>query len=263
MVRSQPTPNLLFVVFMLLFLAMSQLAISQPVLGLDKKGKQKRIHFYEGDRISVKLVSKEKVSGVIDAIYDSSFVVQGRKIELQEVAKVYSTRPAVKYIGGALVVAGVFYLSIDAINNTFNSRGYVFSNTPITYTSMAAVGTGLVLMYFGTRRTDVHEKGNFRIFNPTPIAIKEDSIGIQDSTIYCPNGEQAVLTKLDLDGCDWVLLLQTGEKLQPMNIYDFLTEEQIEKGEAFKVRVEYYETKSASICMVGKTVAIKCWEVLK
>ena len=265
MLKSQPLSQLLCAIFVLFFIVISNVAISQPVLGLDKKGKHKRLHFYEGDNIRIKLVSKEKVSGIIDAIYDTSFVIQGRKIVLSEVSMVYSRRPAFKFIGGAFVVGGLFYMGIDLVNNAIkydaDTRDYLLSQNTLTYTA-TAVGIGLVLTYFGTRRSNVYENGTFRIFNTTFIPIQEDSNAVQDSVVYCPNAVEAVLTKLNLDGCNWVLMLPDGSKLEPMNIYDFLTEDQMEAGLPMKVRVEYYETKSASICMVGKTVAIKCWEVL-
>ena len=252
--------NLLFAVFLLLFLAVSQLAISQPVIGLDKKGKQKRLHFYEGDRLRVKLVSNEKVHGRIDAIYDSSFVIHGRKILLSEVRTVYSSRPAFKYLGALFVIGGLFYTGIDIVNNAITpENNYVFSQNTLMYAG-TSVGIGLVLSYFGTRRTNVYQKNTFRIFNPTPISLDSNAY---DSTLYCENGVEAVLSILNLDGCSWVLMLPNGEKLEPMNIYDFLSEEQMEAGKPLKVRIEFYDTKSASICMVGRTVAISCWEVLK
>ena len=263
MVKPLPKSNLFSAIVLLLFLIVSQITISQPTVALDKKGKQKRIHFYEGDKIRVRLTSKEKVSGIIDAIYDSSFVVQGRKVLLNEVTTMYSTRPVFKYLGAVFVTGGLFYTGIDVVNNAFKSENnYVFSQNTLVYAG-TSVGVGLVLMYFGTRRTRVYEKGTLRIFNTTPIPIRTDSTLTNDSTKYCENGVEAVLSKLNLDGCNWVLMLPNGEKLEPMNIYDFLTEEEMEKGESLKVRVEFYDTKSASICMVGRTVAISCWEVLK
>ena len=249
-------------IFILLFSVFSQVLHAQRTLGLDKSGKKKRIHFYEGQRLKVKLITNEKVGGTLDAIYDSSFVIEGRKISLNEVATVYSERGVFKYLGGAFMAGGALYLGIDVVNNliNYNSREYVISQNTLLY-SGTAIAVGGVLFYFGTRRTQVYGKNTFRVFNTTPIPII-DSSDVSTGN-YCENGVEAVLTKLDLDGCNWVLLLPTGEKLEPMNIYDYLSDEQMEKGEPLKVRVEYYETKSASICMVGKTVAISCWEVLK
>ncbi len=148
---------------------------AQRSLGLDKAGKIKRIHFYEGQSIKVKLTDKEKVSGHLDAIYDSSFVIEGRKILLSEVEMVYTIRGPLRFLGGAFMVAGAFYFTLDAVNNLFNygARGYVFSNS-VWLPSAIAVGSGMVLYYFSIRRTKVHDQNNFRIYNTSPIPIVED-----------------------------------------------------------------------------------------
>jgi hypothetical protein len=153
-----------------------QVAFSQHTLGLDKSGKVKRIHYYAGDHLRIKLQDKEKVSGRLDAIFDSSFVIDGRKILLSEVSTVYSTRKTMRFFGGALLVSGTFYFGIDAINNILNyeARGYVFSNS-VWLPSAIMVGTGGLLYILSVRRTKVLDKDNFRIFNTTPIPIVSDT----------------------------------------------------------------------------------------
>ncbi len=237
--------------------------MSQRSIGLDKKGKVKRLHFYEGSRIKIKLIDKERVSGRIFAIYDSSFVIDGRKILLSEVATVYSTRPVMRFIGGAMMVSGAFYFSIDAVNNILNygARGYVFSNS-VWAPAAITVGSGLVLYYFSTRRTKVHGKGNFRIFNTTPIPITSDSL-LADSAAGCEHGVQATLKVLNLDGCNWVLELPDGKRLEPLNIESFFEENNIPRTTGVSVKVEYRLVKSASICMVGETVMVTCLEFIK
>lgn len=246
-----------------IFLVVSTLGLAQHTLGLDKSGKVKRIHFYEGTRIKIKLDTKEKVSGHIDAIYDSSFVIEGRVIKLKEVAMVYSARPAVSYLGGAFVAAGLFYFGVDLINNAFNygARGYLISDGVLVPVSIS-VGTGLVLMYFGTRRTQVQGQGNFRIYNTTPIPIKQDSTTLVVDSADC-DGVQATLKKIQLDGCNWVLELPSGERLEPLNIHDFYDDSNYKDGEEISVLIDYQVTESASICMVGKTVTIRCLEIVK
>ena len=149
---------------------------AQRSLGLDKNGKVKRLHFYEGQSIRIKLVDKEKVAGNIDAIYDSSFVIEGRKILLSEVEMVYSKRGPLRFIGGAFMVAGAFYFTIDAVNNLFNysARGYVFSDS-VWLPSAIAVGTGAILYYFSIRKTKVLGQNNFKIYNTNPIPISPDT----------------------------------------------------------------------------------------
>lgn len=159
----------------LIFLSIPTNSSAQRSIGLDKGGKVKRIHFYEGQSIRIKLLDKEKVAGHIDAIYDSSFVIEGRKILLSEVEMVYSVRPPLRFLGGAFMVAGVFYFSIDAVNNLFNyaARGYVFSDA-VWLPSAVAVGAGAIMYYFSIRRTKVNGQGNFKIYNTNPIPISTD-----------------------------------------------------------------------------------------
>lgn len=172
------SPRLFSTTKWILFLSIllcSSSVFAQRTLGLDKAGKVKRIHFYEGQHIRVKLTDNHKVGGRLDGIFDSSFVIDGRKILMSEVAVVYSTRKTFRFLGGAFMVAGAFYFSLDAINNLLNysARGYVFSNS-VWAPSAVAVGSGAVMYYFSIRRTKVKDQGNFRIFNTSPIPIKTE-----------------------------------------------------------------------------------------
>lgn len=164
-----------FLPFILAFLlAIPFTGNAQRSLGLDKSGKVKRMHFYEGQSIKVKLLDKEKVSGHLDGIYDSSFVIEGRKILLSEVDMVYTVRRPLRFLGGAFMVSGAFYFTLDVVNNLFNygARGYVFSNS-VWLPSAVAVGSGLIMYYFSIRRTKVHDQNNFKIYNTNPIPIQD------------------------------------------------------------------------------------------
>lgn len=71
----------------------------------------------------------------------------------------------------------------------------------------------------------------------------------------CPDAEKGVFKNLsDLDGCSWVIEMENGEELEPLNISDF----DIQLVEDKKLWVTYEEESAASICMVGKTVTIVC-----
>ena len=240
----------------------TQPIFAQHSLGLDKKGKVKRLHFYAGSHIKIKMIDKEHISGRIDAIYDSSFVIHGRKIELDQVDMVYSKRPVLQFIGGALMVSGAFYFTIDAVNNILNyeARGYVFSNS-VWAPSAIAVGSGAILYYFSTRRTKVHNKGNLRIFNTTPIPIAHDSLAPVVNT-HCEHGVMATLKKLNLDGCNWVIELPNGKRLEPVNIIEFIDIDVLDSSEEANIKIEYHVVKSASVCMAGEPVVVSCLEVL-
>ena len=247
--------------FLLVLFIGTQPTFAQHSLGLDKKGKTKRIHFYAGTNITVKMIDKERVSGRIDAIYDSSFVIEGRKIMMNEIDVVFSTRPVLRFIGGALMVSGAFYFTLDAVNNLLNyeARGYVFSNS-VWAPSAIAVGSGAILYYFSTRRTKVYEKQNFRIFNTTPIPIAFDSSAIINKV--CDNGAKATLKQLNLDGCNWVIDLPNGDRLEPVNILEFIDADVLSASAESEIKIEYHLVKSASICMAGQPIVLTCLEVL-
>ncbi len=96
--------------------------------------------------------------------------------------------------------------------------------------------------------------------NQKNIEPQADSVLIP--TQKCDHGGLAILKKIQLDGCKWVIELNNGEKLEPQNIKEFLSESDFDSSKEFKVKIQYYETKSASICMIGKTIAITCLEIV-
>lgn len=66
---------------------------------------------------------------------------------------------------------------------------------------------------------------------------------------------QVRVVKLDLDGCDMILQLNTGQRLLPVEIVpDF----DLEPGQILKIG--YTEVDMMNICMVGQTVRIDCIE---
>ena len=94
-----------------------------------------------------------------------------------------------------------------------------------------------------------------KIIEPKPIP--------ENTNTLCENGTLAKLKKIQLDGCTWILELPSGEQLEPVNYRDYILDEEVKKQEPIQVKVVYTETRTMSICMIGKTVAISCLERLK
>ena len=99
--------------------------------------------------------------------------------------------------------------------------------------------------------------------NPYPKIIEAKSDPVTTDKSACENGVNAILKTVQLDGCTWILELPTGEQLEPVNYRDYITESELENQQPVKVNVVFNDTKSASICMIGRTVAISCMERLK
>ncbi|WP_299187821.1 NigD-like N-terminal domain-containing protein [uncultured Aquimarina sp.] len=76
----------------------------------------------------------------------------------------------------------------------------------------------------------------------------------------CSKGVNGTLVNmLGLDGCSWVIQLDTGEKLQPVNLINF----EVKKKNEPRISIVYKEVEAmAGICMVGKMVEISCLKVI-
>lgn len=76
----------------------------------------------------------------------------------------------------------------------------------------------------------------------------------------CTSDKECVNVKLKnltgLDGCGWVLVLNDGSKLEPINLSEF----ESSPTENQKACITYTELQSGSFCMVGKVVEINTWE---
>jgi hypothetical protein len=72
----------------------------------------------------------------------------------------------------------------------------------------------------------------------------------------CPEGVDALLRDYTgLSGCRWVLELEDGERLEPVNLHEL----DFEPRDNLQVRVQFTEAEDMmSICMVGRMVNIVC-----
>lgn len=72
----------------------------------------------------------------------------------------------------------------------------------------------------------------------------------------CPEGVDALLRDYTgLDGCRWILELEDGQRLEPVNLHEL----DFEPEDNIQVRVQYTEAEDMmSICMVGRMVNIVC-----
>ncbi len=77
----------------------------------------------------------------------------------------------------------------------------------------------------------------------------------------CEGGVDALLVDYTgMDGCRWIIELQSGERLEPVNLHQL----DFEPSDSLPVRIIYTEVHDMmSICMVGKMVHINCIEAIK
>jgi hypothetical protein len=70
---------------------------------------------------------------------------------------------------------------------------------------------------------------------------------------FASEGEKGTLKKLELDGCSWIIELENGDRLQPINLESM----NFELNNNKKVTISYEAVDAISICMSGKTVELK------
>lgn len=85
------------------------------------------------------------------------------------------------------------------------------------------------------------------------IFLSITSCATTKSTDFVCDGTTATMKNyLGLDGCGWVLVLENGNKLEPVNLDKF----GIELKEDKKVCIHYHELDFSSICMVGPIIEL-------
>ena len=60
-----------------------------------------------------------------------------------------------------------------------------------------------------------------------------------------------------LDGCTWILELENGDKLEPINLDQFEIVLEVDQ----EVGIDYIALDAASICMVGEIVELRCLDL--
>jgi hypothetical protein len=79
----------------------------------------------------------------------------------------------------------------------------------------------------------------------------------------CARVITATLHHIELDGCTWVIDTPDNLRFEPLNLTDFIAQEQLDPQRVFQIEFDYEEEPAASICMSGPTVRIMCLKVLQ
>jgi hypothetical protein len=96
---------------------------SQTSLAIDKGGKVKRIHFYTGYRIEVKVKEEKKsIVGFIENVEDSAIILEGRRIKISEIDYVINPNGAYiwRFLSAVGIKGGLVYFTLDAGNRLIN-----------------------------------------------------------------------------------------------------------------------------------------------
>jgi len=142
--------SLRFTGLILLLFCIQTTCISQTSLAVDKGGKVKRIHFYTGSTIIVKVKEeKEIIKGYIGNVEDSAIILEGRRVKLSQID--YIINPNGPYIWRLLsqlgIKGGIVYFTLDAGNRLIsNDRPIVDDKTLKVVIPFLAVGVIATLL---------------------------------------------------------------------------------------------------------------------
>lgn len=76
-----------------------------------------------------------------------------------------------------------------------------------------------------------------------------------NNEFVCENSVPAKLVNKQVDGCTWLIELEDGSILEPLNLKEF----DIEKKNNKKIWITYEDTEGyVSICMMGPIVRVNC-----
>ena len=155
-------------VFSVFFCYLSTPLFSQKIVAFDKRGKVKRIKYYEHEFIRLKMLNGSRVQGEISTIKDSSFVVGLKEVPLDSVAIVYNTQKlyGLNVVGKVFIIAGIAYFPIDTFNRLINDDDPLVSGKSAAI-SGAFLGAGLISSLFVNKGYKISEKRPLKIIDLT------------------------------------------------------------------------------------------------
>lgn len=153
--------------YLILFLFLMATASAQKMLAFDKRGKVKRVRYYIGSEIKVKLIDKTFLFGQITRIDDQSFQIGNELINTDSVQYVYSKDEAqagLKLFSGILFTAGAVYLPLVSFNRTINGDRPIVREQAVRVSGGLIAG-GLLLHLLTKKKYKISEKRPLKIID--------------------------------------------------------------------------------------------------
>lgn len=153
---------------LLFFIYLSTSLFSQKIVAFDKRGKVKRVKYYEHEFIRLKMLNGAKVQGEISAIKENSFIVDLQEVRLDSVAKVYNTQRYYGFsiLGRAALVAGAGYFPLDAFNKLINNDDPIVSGQSAGISGVF-LGVGFLSMAIVNKGYKISDKRPLKIIDLT------------------------------------------------------------------------------------------------
>lgn len=151
------------IVYILLFLFISNFTFSQTMLVVEKPGTVKNYIFEAGQYISIKTKTGEKISGPINIIRDSSLVVDFvHELKVSDIQFVFKPRQLMSIFGTAFIGGSIMYIGLDAVNG--GMKGKKLSEDSGFLVATGFFATGVVMKIFSKKKMRIdNEKWRIKI----------------------------------------------------------------------------------------------------
>lgn len=120
------------------------------------KGPGKRVLYAAGSQLKVQLHTGEKISGRVNAVRDTDFILAGRIVALDSVSAYFVPMRVCLMVGSALCIAGGGYMVLDGFNGLVNKKKPAFHVEALAVgIPMIAAGAAMIPFKEIKRKTKV------------------------------------------------------------------------------------------------------------
>jgi len=136
---------------------------AQNMLLVEQPGTVKNAKYYAGQYISLRTTEGLKISGPINIIKDSTFIVDfTNELALSDIEMVYKRRTLVSLLSSGIIAGSVLWVGLDLING--GSKGKSFSENQSLHIGLGLLATGIGLQFLKDKKMNVtKEKWRIRI----------------------------------------------------------------------------------------------------
>ncbi|MFZ4401591.1 MAG: hypothetical protein ACOYO1_16290 [Bacteroidales bacterium] len=149
--------NLRIILFYSILQLLQITGFSQCVFMIEKPGTVNNLKYRIGDRIDLKTINAERISGLISQIRDTAIIVNYEMIMNKDISVVYIRKVLFSMFSSAGLLSGTGYVSIDGINNLLNDERPVIRNS-VLKTAGFMFAAGAVLRLFSKRRLHINNE---------------------------------------------------------------------------------------------------------
>jgi hypothetical protein len=133
------------------------------MLLVEQPGTVKNNKYFAGQNISLKTTKGIKISGPINIIKDSTFIVDfTNELALSDIAIVYKRRTLVSLLSTGIIAGTALCIGLDLING--GTKGKSFAENQSLHIGMGLLAAGIGLQFLKNKKMDVTtEKWRIRI----------------------------------------------------------------------------------------------------